>query len=109
MSLKCLIAIYDGELRHDKWHPPLMEALRVLPLAERQHCERIRIERLGGVRIAEYNTADLRKFATARGYAVQPERRTVQDVDWELHRPFWPGATSDSTPRNKENDEHGTG
>lgn len=103
--MRCLIAIYDGELKYDRWHPPVLEALRVLPLAVNQQCERIRVERLGGALIAEFSVADLWRHAAARGYAIQPERRTVPDVDWELHRPFWPGVTSDSNRASRTKDD----
>jgi hypothetical protein len=86
--MKTLRVFYDGELLRDRWHPPVMEAMRVLPLALKQHCDRIRIERQGGALVTEMPVTKVVQYAIEHGYQIQPPSTRVET---EMHRPLWAG------------------
>lgn len=78
--------------------PAIVEAARVLPKAKALQCDRIRVEKVNGARVAEFPLAIVEQFlATHRlaGQPSQPLRRS--QGDYEIHRPVYPGWRKETT------------
>ena len=71
--------------------PAIVSAAMWLPKALALKCDRIRVEKLDGARVAEWPVATVERFIRSHRLALQPDRLAKRDRDWEYRRPVFPG------------------
>lgn len=86
-----MIVLLSGQENRD--FPAIVEAARVLKVAQRLGCDRIRVEKADGARVADYDLDTVRRFIRTYRLAVQPDRRARQDADYEQRSLVFPGWT----------------
>lgn len=69
--------------------PPIIVAARHYSMARRLQCDRIRVELVGGARIADFPLATIERFLVSRQLTLQPDAVAHHGRAWELHRPMW--------------------
>lgn len=83
--MKTLVVRVTG--KHLTELPARIAAAHVLPVAQREKCERIRID--NGARTMEFSVADVELYTEWQGLQLQPYRRASAGVDYETHNPVW--------------------
>ena len=72
--------------------PAILEAARMYPKAVALKCERIRVEKCNGARVAEFSLDQVERFIRTYKLALQPDRVLRRDRgDYELRRPLFAG------------------
>lgn len=85
-----MTVLISGDANRD--FPAILEAARVLPKALALKCDRIRVEKCDGARVAEFPLSQVERFVHTYGLAGQADRALRRDRgDYELHRPIFPG------------------
>lgn len=82
-----MIVLVSGQANAD--FPAILEAARVFPAATRLGCDRIRVEKADGARVADYPLATVRAFIRRTALVVQPDRVARRDFDYEDRCPVW--------------------
>jgi hypothetical protein len=72
--------------------PAIYEAVRALKTAIRLGDDRIRVERLDGVRVAEFSVEAVQRFRRAQALVLQPYQKAREGEHWESRHLIVPGA-----------------
>jgi hypothetical protein len=78
--------------------PSILEAARVYPKAKALGCDRIRVEKLDGVRVADFPLSTVETFMRTYRLVAQPDKALRHDRgDYEFRRPVYPGWRKETT------------
>lgn len=78
--------------------PSIVEAARVYPKAKALGCDRIRVEKLDGVRVAEFPLGTIETFMRTYRLVPQPDKALRRDRgDYEVRRPVYSGWREETT------------
>jgi hypothetical protein len=90
-----LTVLITGNANRD--FPAIIEAARMYPKAKALKCERIRVEKVNGARVAEFPLAAVEKFVQTYRLIPQPDRALRRDRgDYEIRTPVYPGWRKES-------------